>query len=385
MKKMILVIFCMFLAFSYAYAEENPQDNGLLEEYIEIYSDEMNEGIEEINQELPEGFDAEDAMRKASKGEVIFSPKEVILGLLEMFLEEIQKTFKMLILIPIIALLNTYLMGIQSNFSTKGAANAAFFVCYMIMAGIAATAFLEAVQCGKGVVENISIFMRTLIPVSLASLATSGAVVSATTFEIVIVSVIEVSEFLLEKVFIPLVLISAALNIVNNLSSSINMEKLVQLICRFVKWGTGIVLTLFVGITGLQGIVTGSADGLAVKVTKFATSNAIPMVGGILAETVETVMNCSVVIKNAVGVVGIIAVVIIAIVPLLKMTACLVLFRLCGAVIQPISDERFVKCVSQLGDSVSTVLAIGVAVVVMFVIILTIVINIGNMAIMFGR
>jgi hypothetical protein len=40
---------------------------------------------------------------------------------------------------------------------------------------------------------------------------------------------------------------------------------------------------------------------------------------------------------------------------------------------------------SELGDSVSSVLAMAVAVVVMFVIILTIIINIGNSAVLLGR
>ena len=109
------------------------------------------------------------------------------------------------------------------------------------------------------------------------------------------------------------------------------------------------------------------------------------MVGGILAETVETVMNCSVVIKNAIGIVGIIAVVVIAVLPIIKMTACLILFRLCAALIQPIAEKKWVKCISEFGDSVSSTLAMAVTVVVMFVIILTIIINVGNSAILLGR
>ena len=144
-------------------------------------------------------------------------------------------------------------------------------------------------------------------------------------------------------------------------------------------------MTLFVGIMGLQGVVTGSADGLTVKVTKFAAANLIPMVGGILSESVETVMNCSVVIKNSVGVLGIIFVILIAAVPILKVTASLIVFRLCAAVVQPISDKKIVKCISELADSIAGILALMVAVAVMFIIIITIIINVGNSAAMLGR
>ena len=171
----------------------------------------------------------------------------------------------------------------------------------------------------------------------------------------------------------------------NNLSEKVNAEKLVQLLNKTVKWGLGIMLTLFVGVTGLQSIASGGADGLTVKVTKFAASNLIPVVGGILSESVETVMNCSIVIKNSVGVVGIILVALIAVIPLAKVAACLILFRLCAAVIQPVADKKIVKCVSELADSVSCVFSMITAVTVMFVIILTIIIIFGNSAAIFGR
>ncbi|MBO5955235.1 MAG: stage III sporulation protein AE, partial [Clostridia bacterium] len=180
-------------------------------------------------------------------------------------------------------------------------------------------------------------------------------------------------------------LMSAALGVVNNLSENINAQKLVQFLNKVSKWGIGLVMTLFVGVMGLQGLVSGSADGLTVKVTKFAASNLIPLVGGALAETVETVMNCSVVIKNAVGVLGIIMVVLIVAVPVLKVAACLMMFRLCAAVLQPISDKRIVKCISELADSISSVFGIMMVVSVMFIIMLTIIINVGSTAALLGR
>ncbi|MBR5156028.1 MAG: stage III sporulation protein AE [Clostridia bacterium] len=389
MKKYVgLFVFIVLLTVP-AFAEDAKESFDIVDEYIKIYGEEIQSGIngtggKYLSQAFP-GFSVEKILSKVSRGENVFSISGILSQLFGLLFGEIKKTLRLLLVIPSIVVLNTYLSGMQNSFHRKGAIQAAFFICYAIMVGVAATAFVETVKSGQAIIENVSVFMRVLIPVSLASLASSGAVISATTFEIVLMSVIEITQLAVEKLFIPLVMVATALNIANNISSTLNAEKLVQLINKAVKWGLGAMLTLFVGITGLQGIAAGSADGLTVKVTKFAASNLIPMVGGILAETVETVMNCSVVIKNAVGVVGIIAVILIAVVPIVKVTACLILFRLCAAIIQPISDERWVKCITEFGNSISSVLAMAVAVVVMFVIILTIIINIGNSAILFGR
>ncbi len=386
MKKCIGVFLLIFLMWGNCFAEDTSDSVDIINEYIKIYGDKIQQGADDagIGKNFPK-FSAEDILADVSKGKDIFSVKQILLKLVVLLFDEIKRTLKLLLLIPSIVILNTYLSGMQSSFYSKGAIQAAFFTCYSVMVGVAATAFVETVKCSQSVIENISVFMRILIPVSLASLASSGAVISASTFEIVLMSIIEITQFAVEKLFVPLVMSATALNIANNISSTFNAGRLVALIAKTVKWGMGTMLTLFVGITGLQGVASGSADGLAVKVTKFAASNLIPMVGGILAETVETVMNCSVVIKNAIGVVGIIAVVMIAVVPVVKVTACLILFRLCAALIQPIAEDRWVKCIVEFGDSVSSVLAMTVAVVVMFVIILTIIINVGNSAILFGR
>ena len=389
MKKYVAVLLMVFALFSSACAEEAFEHTKIIDEYTKIYGGEISRGLssdakDNIRTVMPE-FSVDQLLKEATRGNSIFSAGEILSRLLELLLGEIRRTIKLLVFIPAIAMLNTYISGMDSGFNSKGAISAAFFVSYAVMAGIAATAFIETVRCGQGAIQNIAVFMRGLVPVALASLAAGGAVISATTFEIALMSVIEITELAVEKLFLPLVMMSAALNIANNISKNLNAGKLVQLINRTVKWGIGIMMTVFVGITGLQGIASGSADGLTVKVTKFAASNLIPMVGGILAETVETVMNCGVVIKNAVGVIGIVTVIVLAALPIVKVAACLIIFRICAAVIQPVSDDRCGSCVSELGDSVSAVLGMITAVVVMFVIILTIIINIGNSAVLLGR
>ncbi len=389
MKKLICIYLLVLLITTVVFAESTNESYDIINEYINIYGEKLQNGIDEagnnqIEKNFP-GFNAVSILTEVSKGKNVFSLQAIISKIFELLFSEIKRTLKLLLIIPSIVILNTYLNGMKSSFHTNGAIQAAFFVCYSIMVGLAAAAFIETIKSSREVIGNISVFMRILIPVSLASLASSGAVISASTFELVLMGIIEITQLAVEKLFVPLVMVATALNIVNNISASFNAEKLVQFISKTVKWGLGSMLTLFVGITGLQGIAAGSADGLTVKVTKFAASNLIPMVGGILAETVDTVMNCSVVIKNAIGVVGIITVVLMATIPIIKITACLIIFRLCAALIQPIAEKRFVKCITEFGDSVSSVLAMSVAVVVMFVIILTIIINVGNNAILFGR
>ncbi len=387
MKKILIFILLFVCMNQCVFADEETFE--IIDEYAKVYGSEIQEATGKLKdvdfEELVPGFDVDKIVSSLAKGENIFSVQGILNKGIGILAGEIRNTLKILVFILALGLLCTYLTNIQNSFGSKSVSDAAFFVCYMVIVGIASAAFFQVIGCGKTLVSNLSLFMRTMAPVALVTLTASGAIISATSFELIFMGVIEIAELLLETVFIPLILITAALSMVNNLSQNLNAEKLVQFMNKTTKWGIGIVMTVFVGVMGLQGIVAGSADGLTVKVTKFAAGNLIPLVGGALSETVETVMNCSVVIKNAVGVAGIIMVVLIVAVPVIKVAACLIMFRLSAALLQPVCDKRIVKCISELADSMSAVFGLMMVVSVMFVIMITIIINVGSSAALLGR
>lgn len=83
-------------------------------------------------------------------------------------------------------------------------------------------------------------------------------------------------------VLIPASLIAMALNIISNISDRVQVDKLAKFINTSIVWILGIVLTIFVGVSSLEGSITNGVDALTVKTTKAAVSNFIPIVGKIL-------------------------------------------------------------------------------------------------------
>ena len=223
------------------------------------------------------------------------------------------------------------------------------------------------------------------MPVVITTLVTSGAVVSATVFEPVLLSVVAISVQIVQTVFVPVVMVSCAMNVAGGVAEQFKIQKLIKFMNQCVKWGLSVMLTVFVTVSGLQSIASSGVDGISVKLTKFAAANLIPVVGGILAESVETVMNCSVVIKNSVGILGIICLVMIGTAPLLKVASILIVFRLTAAVAEPISEPKIVTCLSELANGVAVLFSMLAAVTVMFVVVLTVVIQAGSTAVMLGR
>ena len=80
--------------------------------------------------------------------------------------------------------------------------------------------------------------------------------------------------------------------------------------------------------------------GITAKTTKAVVSSAIPVVGKILGDAIDTVLGCGIILKNAVGVLGVIIVVGICVMPILKLAVLTVTYKLLAVAVQPIADKK---------------------------------------------
>ena len=77
----------------------------------------------------------------------------------------------------------SYLQGLKDGFGSNSVANCAFYVCYIVAAGVTAAAFYQAAECTTAAVKNTAVFMRIIVPVMIGALTASGAAISAATLE----------------------------------------------------------------------------------------------------------------------------------------------------------------------------------------------------------
>lgn len=387
--RFILILFaaCLIIVCQNVYAGQTDDTQPLLDEYSDLYGGIFDEKLDAsgvFDGIVPE-FSAKDILKQLNSGDLSLAPSEVLQYILRLLLGEVYDGAKLMALVLAMSVLSSYLSGLKSGFGGAAVADCAFYACFTVISGIASAAFYEAALCASQAIENVAVFMRFIVPVLVTTLLTSGAAISAQTLEPTLLAIVEVAVWVIETVFIPGVMISTALNIVNGMSDKFKTDRMVKLLNSAVKWGLSVMLTVFVSLAGLKSIASAGADGLAVKLSKFAASNLIPMIGGILAESVETVLNCSVVIKNSVGILGIICLILIALRPVLKLGALLIIFRITAAVAEPVSEPKLITCISRLGDSISVLFSMIAAVTVMFVIVMTIMINAGSSAAVLGR
>lgn len=101
-------------------------------------------------------------------------------------------------------------------------------------------------------------------------------------------------------------------------------------------------------------------------------------------DAVETVMGCTNVLKNAVGIVGIIVIIGICLSPIIKLLTLMVVYYIGAAVCEPLADEKIVKLLEKIGATFKLLLAIMLSVTTMLIIGVGIIINVSNSSLMLG-
>jgi len=113
----------------------------------------------------------------------------------------------------------------------------------------------------------------------------------------------------------------------------------------------GVVATVFIAFLGLTGMSTASWDGLAVKAVKTASGAFIPVVGRSIADVMDSVLGTALVLKNALGLVGAVAILFICALPAMQILLQALVFRIAGALIQPLGEEKLAEAVTGMGNS----------------------------------
>lgn len=386
MKKLALIIFIMVALFSSMSFGAEDYSQILQKQQQAVDVEQFKETIDKIigpeSKEIIPQFSVSQLIKDISLGNVSFNIKDILDKVLKYLFKEIYINLNIIIKIIVLVLLCALLQNLQSAFGKEGVGEIAFYSCYILIATILVKNFLTVLAMGKDVIDSMVMFMQALIPIVFTLLLTTGNVTSAAVLQPGILFSIEIMGILLSKLILPMILFYTVLAIVNNISNKVEISKLAEFIKNVGIWMIGILLTVFIAIITLQSTITSVTDGIGTRTAKFAVSTFIPVVGKILSDAVDTVVGYSVLLKNSISVIGMIVIILICLVPIIKLFALIIIYKLTAAIIQPVSDERIVKCISEMGNSLTFVTAAVISVAVMFLISVSIVINAGNTVVM---
>lgn len=321
-------------------------------------------------------IDLNEILTSAISGKV--DNKKLIKSVWKIFGNELQSAITVLGSIIIIIIINSILNCITEGLQNKSVSQIAYYVQYILIVTIVLTNFSSVITLIKESINNMTDFTNMLIPIMMTLIITTGSVTTATVIQPILVFMISMIGNFINNIAIPIILVSTALGIISKISNKVQIDRLSKRLKSSTVWIIGVILTLFVTLVSVDGTLSGSVDAVTSKTAKAAVSNLIPVVGKILGDAVDSVIGCSSILKNAVGIVGVIIIIAISITPILKLLILMGIYYIGAAICEPIADEKVVKLLDQMGDTFKMLLAFMCSMSVMIIIGTTLVLKISN-------
>ncbi len=205
-------------------------------------------------------------------------------------------------------------------------------------------------------------FMTAFTPVFAGIIITSGNPGTGICYNTAVYAVVSVMVQIIGTFLLPLLSMCLALSI----ADAVNPENSLGGILRFTKtivtWSLGFIMTIFLGVMSIQGIVRGTADSFASKTARYVVSNFVPFVGGAVSDAYSTVLGSLRILKSTTGLVGIVTICILFVPVLVQ----LVLYRFAVSGAAALSELFSVPSLTKLLRGIENTLQMTLAVLICF-------------------
>lgn len=270
------------------------------------------------------------------------------------------------------------LAQMTKSFAAEGAARVANLVVYAAAAIIVVHALSSAIRTTSGAADALLGVSQGVYPVLSMMLASTGGLASNAVLQPAYTVVIETSSWMTKELLIPAAMYGGVLAVAGNLTEKNLLSELGGAIRSASVWVAGAVMTVFVAISAIQGSAAVSYDGISFRTAKYAVDSMIPYLGGMFSDMADTFVGCSMLVRNAVGMVGLLMLVITMVEPVLTALCVHFAFRLAAALASSFESKQLSAVMGESAKVVMLLLVILLMSFLMLFFLITITINAGN-------
>ena len=191
---------------------------------------------------------------------------------------------------------------------------------------------LDMIVGTTATIRDAALFMLSFIPLFSAALISAGQPVTGATYSLFLIGACQLVAQVVAQTLIPMMSIYLALCICGAFVPDLNIVQAAEGVKTAVGWALGLLLTIFVALLSIQSILSASADGVAIRATKFLIGSMVPMVGSVLSDGYMAAQGYLRLLKTTVGVYGILAAMFIFLPTLIRVTVWYLITRLVATV-----------------------------------------------------
>ena len=312
------------------------------------------------------------------EGRPVFDSEVVISGFIDLFLFEVRNSAALGVQLITVCIVIGLLKNLSNSFGEKTVSSLGILVCSCFIIALCLRSFTYTYTLTADCVDIMAITMQILLPVLIPLMISTGSFASGSILNPVILGAITVFNTLLQKLILPAIFISAVFILINSMTDRDYVNKLAKFIRGAAVFATGLAATFFGGITMIQGIVTKSADGLLINTARYSINSFIPIVGGFTADSIDMIIGCISIVKVGIGIFGVIILLCLLVIPLIKIIAIAVIYKLTAIIIEPLGNKQTSNAMNEMGNSAIMMAVALFLTSFMFLIFMAIIIGIGG-------
>lgn len=237
---------------------------------------------------------------------------------------------------------------------------------------------IDLINDSIATVNDASNFMLVYIPIMVAILTYSGhAVSSASYYSFMVLACQGVSQ-VSTKIISPLLNVYLSLCVSSSISDKINLRGVCQMFSKVIKWLLSFSMTIFSALMTIRGMITTAYDSVSARAVRFTMSSFIPIVGAALAESYKTIQGSVNLLRTGAGVFVILAIFVVFLPCICRCFVWLLSINICKTIGELISSSSAINMLGSVSSVISTVFAIIVCIMAVFIISTALMITLGG-------
>lgn len=372
--KILLMITILMSSFTISFGNEKETKNynetkKSIDKYMDSQLEKLN--LDEIQEYIKESEVIEQVNIKTFLKDIISGNKTILDlfnkdGIKVLLFDELKSSLKVASIIIVLALLSSVLKSLDNSFSSGTVSQIITYIIFITMVSLTLVGFKDVLEICNNTINSTVGLMKVIMPVLITLLVIIGFPVTSTVLNPIFIGGVTFINIIFKKFLFVSIALDFAILVVNNLSKSIKLKKLSLFIKQINLVSIGAMFTIYLGLVSMQGLYVKSIDNFAVKTTKYAIGNFIPVVGNFVSDSVDMLLSSSQLIKGVFGGIGLVLLVAICLIPIIKILSIIFVYKVSAIVVEPIGEDSISSFLNEVANLMIVMLACIIAITIMF-------------------
>lgn len=366
---------------------------GFAEEKTETVNDELSGQLDQLNlgewesyikqlekNEILNNYGIKDFILKVATGEADYSDAKFYSVIIDIFVTNLSSLMFLIIQLFALGILCGMIEKSKATFSATDVNEIASFIITALALTVIVVNLSNSIKLCADTLGTIAGFSQIVMTVLLPILVSAGGTATAGVFQPTSVMLSSIISSLLRDVLLPAITISGVFALVNTVSERTGLKGLSELIKNIHNWLLGTVFVVFSGFLTLKGISASGIDGISIRAVKYTVGNSLPVIGGVFSDSIDLVLSCTLILKNAAGIAGIVCIFLIVISPIIELFTLSLALKIAAAAVEPLGAAK-IAAMSKAASGIAVSLCLlVVAATVLLILVLALIINVGNVS-----